>query len=494
MSIYPPLDATAADREPYNPDLFVGRQEELRAIKRKVEEGLAGFPITRPVVHLWGAPGIGKSWLLERLEQRLPDEVGTAVRQGLLSARVDFKDFSFTSRNKADVAALLDQLWIQPDSETLEANLKQALNDFKQAYSGFKMAEAETSELLDRFYQYMLQLSERFVVLFLFDGVEKLDAESFFWLERKLIAPLVRTDRVIFVVAGRKELPRWKEFVVRQRLEVREIQEFSLSDTQEQLSNYKVPRDVLSDIYPYTFGHPYANSVWARAWAKAGGASPEKKRALLEKVEAELLKDIQLERERDILRTLSALRKFNVESARLLLGEIIDPEFKTVSDGYYLRLFEALEQSSLVYWSLEARGYTMGFSVRRMLDLRIQKSDPEKFCQRHKLTQSLYEERFEHSKADRARQLLEILFHAVCCVRGRLPEKATKEQVSQVLEREVSRILDNKLTEAYFDADSIDALFHFLEIDVEFHEVLPSEIYEAVVERVRQFRYKLLSV
>ncbi len=494
----PPIDTPTTSREHYNPNHFVGREKEVHAVRRKVEEGLAGFPITRPVVHLWGAPGIGKSWLLQHLEQHLPDEVLPGVKRGLLTARVDFNNFSFALKSAADVASLLDCLLIRADSEMLDGALQEALACFEQARNAFQASqtEKETADLLDKFNQYMLQLSGHYVLLFLLDSVERLDAESFFWLERELIAPLSRTDRMIFVIAGRKELPRWKEFVVRQRLEVWEIRGFSLSETQEQLAKYRV-QEALSDIYPYTFGHPYANWVWARAWAEDAQPSSEKKRALITQVEAELLKDISLERERDILRTLCALRKFNVESARLLLGAIIDPEFGTVSDGYYLRLFETLEQSNLVYWSSEARGYTMSFPVRRILDLRIQVTDPERFRKRHDLVRELYEKRFEDRQADRAGQLLEILFHAARSIRGDLAENAAKTQICEALKPEILRILDARLTESHFDADSIDMLYHSLERDIEFHEegeVFPAEIYDAVMMRVKEFRHALLSV
>ena len=465
MSIYPPIpDVPTPTREAYNAAHFVGREEEMRAIRRKIEEGQAGYPMTRPVIHLWGAPGIGKSWLLQHIYTKSFVEIGDSAKlhmRGVLTALVDFTKLPFKAEDPDAVEALLQTL-----RDDLQRGESPSPDD----------SESKAAISVDSFLQDVIEWSRRFIMVLLFDSVEKLHPDDFFWLEREIIAPLARTDRVLFILASRKELPRWKEFSVRQRLEVWELQEFDLQTMQEQLTRYALPEETAREIYPYTFGHPYANQVLGAAW-KEGKPSEEKNLALLGQVERELLRDTALERERDILRTLSAPRRFNVESARSLLGQVVDKEFGTLSDSYYLRLFWALEQTNLVFWSSELRGYTISLPVRRILDLRIQMSDPEKFRQRHTFLRKFYEEQAGRNQLDRGALLLEALYH--------LARETTGETLDDRRSR-VQQFLETYLTEEQLDTDNADTFLRLFRGDQEFWgeaAVLPPELGEKILKR-----------
>ena len=468
MSIYPPIpDVPTPSREAYNAAHFVGREEDLRAIRRKIEEGQAGYPITRPVIHLWGAPGIGKSWLLQHVYTEFfvkTEDSAKLNTRGVLTALVDFTKLPFKAEDPSSVKALLQAL-----QDDLQRGETPAPDD----------SEDKGAISVDHFIQDVIEWSRRFIIVLLFDSVEKLPPDDFFWLEREIIAPLARTDRVLFVIASRKELPRWKEFSVRQRLEVWELQEFDLQTTQEQLTRYDLPEEVAREIYPYTFGHPYANQVWSVAWQE-GKPTAEQSLALLGQVERELLKDTVLERERDILRTLSAPRRFNVESARSLLGQVVDAEFGTLSDGYYLRLFGALEQTNLVFWSSELRGYTISLPVRRILDLRIQMSDPEKFRQRHTFLREFYEGQAGRNQLDRGALLLEALYHLA---------RETADETPDDREDRVQQFLQTYLTEEQLDTDNADTFLRLFRGDQEFWgeaAVLPPKLQNEVLKRANE--------
>jgi len=468
LSIYSALPPSSSPRMSYTPDYFVGREEELRAIRRKIEEGQAGYPMTRPVIHLWGAPGIGKSWLLQHIYTKSFVRIGDSAKlhmRGVLTALVDFTKLPFKAEDPAAVEALL---------QTLRDDLQRGESPSPDG------SESKAAISVDSFLQDVIEWGQRFIMVLLFDSVEKLHPDDFFWLEREIIAPLARTDHVLFILASRKELPRWKEFSVRQRLEVWELQEFDLQTTQEQLTRYALPEETAREIYPYTFGHPYANQVWSVAWREEGKPSEEKNLALLGQVERELLRDTALERERDILRTLSAPRRFNVESARSLLGQVVDKEFGTLSDGYYLRLFWALEQTNLVFWSSELRGYTISLPVRRILDLRIQMSDPEKFRQRHTFLRKFYEEQAGRNQLDRGALLLEALYH--------LARETTGETLNNRRSR-VQQFLETYLTEEQLDTDNADTFLRLFRGDQEFlgeAAVLPPTLQDEVQEQVKR--------
>ncbi|MDX9953276.1 MAG: ATP-binding protein [Anaerolineae bacterium] len=443
--------AAPPPRNPYHNDYFVGRQDELRGISLKVEQGLAGHAITNPVIHVWGAPGIGKSWLLRHVLQKYTPATppqATIAQKTTLAVLVDCAVQHSTLKDLLEVAL-----------ENFERSLASDNADLSQ-----RETENHTTPSISHFVATAKALSERFVLLFLFDAVEKLSSDGFSQLEREIIAPLASTERIIFIIASRKELPRWKEFSVRQRLEVWELKSFDASTTQEQLARFHLPEGAWREIYRYTCGHPSANQVWSQAWCR-GAPSEEENLVLLERVEREFFKDTMLERERDVLRTLSAPRKFNVELTRQLLGAIIDSEFKELSDGYYLRLFEALEQTNLVYWSSELRGYTMSLSVRRILDLRIQKGAPQLFQERHQLLQEYYERWAVKNPFDRGALVLEALYHLA---------RGLANATSRTLRTRVEQFLRHQLNTEELTTDDADTFLHLLNADPEFTEAAPA--------------------
>lgn len=464
MSIYPPIrKEIPPQRQEYDPAYFVGRDEEVCAIRRKIEEGQTGGPITRPVVHLWGAPGIGKSWLLQHIQSL--GTITDGARKCILSALVDFSKLQFKATVIESQKTLLEKL-------TTELHL---LENLPQESGG----EHENTDPLKVFIGQAVRTSEHAVLILLFDAIEQLDSEDFFWLEREIIAPLARTDAILFIVAGRKNLPRWKEFSVRQRLEVRELRSFDAKTTQVQLERQGLPQEAETAIYPYTFGHPYANQVWGAAWEE-GPLSTDRKLALLAQIEEALLESVTLERERDILRVLSTLRKFDSDFARRFLGEFIDPEFNTVSEGYYLRLFDTLQQTHLVMWSNEQRGYVIVPEVRKILQARLKLERPDLHTSLHQSAGEMAKQWLE--RYDGARPFPEILYHGTQLYLGE----------PQNLNREVTTALQTWLTPAYFREEQLDNLQRLIEEDPDLKTALPPALYDKTLLKIQQLKEALL--
>ena len=475
--------AAAPARESYQPGHFVGRGKELDIIKEKVRSGLDGAPIPKSVIHIWGPPGIGKSWLLQHLAHEYnsgpQDQIGPSPKKcGTLAAQVDFRDLELSQKNPLSIAQVVAGIFDQLQRPDPNGSLPEETKAFQAKYEQFKQSPNGAGEipgLLECFLEYVKWLTECYVPLLLFDGVEKLPSDDFFWLEREIIAPLARTDRVLFVIASRKELPRWKEFSVRQRLEVWELQGFDLQTTQEQLTRYALPEEAAREIYPYTFGYPYANQILGAAWQE-GKPSAEKIPIFLSQIEKELLENAVLERERDILRALSTLRRFNVESARRFLKQAVDPEFGALSDGYYLRLFEMLEQAGLVFWNSEQRGYVCSREVRGILQSRLRLAEPERYQELHQHALEMYQQWIEHYQGQEERFFPEMLYHCIQQYCG----DAT------VLRREVIALLERWLTPDHFNGEQLDSLYHLIAADPELEAALPPALYEKILTRIEQ--------
>jgi len=487
--------------EPYDPQYFADRQRELRWIGRKVEEGLSGYAITQPVVHMWGIRGVGKSWLLRHLRAQHGFAPGKGVKkEGTLSTLVDFAGSPLSLREPPTVADLLEKL-VQEVEEQLGDRTEAAAGElaaFREEVVAVRAEERrEASAVAERFVSFINRLSHVFVPLLLFDAAETLDPDDFFWLESRLIEPIARTDRAIFVVAGRREIPRWREFGARQRLSVWELGAFPRGGTLEQLEMRG--RGYLGDVvHSLSFGHPYASQVVGQALDQIAGKRPvgedfeEQHRAelamVLEQVERELLREVRPESHKDILRTLSVLRKFNIESARFVLSGVLDPEYGKRSDAYYLRLYEELEDSNLVWWSTDHRGYVLDTCLRRIIDLRLQKGAPERYVQRHRRALELYEDWIGKNPLDRGSFLLEALYHLVSTLMGKPAEE---------VQRQVKRYLGRFLTSGNFTVDGADAFLQLLVRDLELQDhgrVMPKPVYEQVVQVVRSFRDKIAGV
>ncbi len=476
-------NAAAPARESYQPGYFVGRGKELDSINEKVGRGLDGDHIPRPVIYIWGPPGIGKSWLLQHLAHEYnsgPQNqiVPSPKKCGTLAAQVDFRDLELSQKNPFSIAQVVARIFDQLQPPEPDGSLPEEARAFQAKYEQFKPGPDGAGEipgLLECFLKYVEWLTGRYVPLLLFDSVEKLPEDDFFWLEREIIALLACTDRVLFILASRKKLPHWKELNVRQRLEVWELQGFDLQTTQEQLTRYALPEETAREIYPYTFGHPYANQVLGAAW-KEGKPSEEKNLALLGQVERELLKDVVLERERDILRALSTLRKFNVESARRFLKQAVDPEFGTLSDGYYLHLFEMLGQTDLGFWSSKLRDYVFSRAVRGILQSRLKLAEPERYRELHQHALEMHQQWVEYYQGQEEHFFPEMLHHCVQQYCG----DAT------VLHREVMALLERWLTPTHFNEEQCDSLYHVIAADSELEAVLPPALYGEILTRIEQ--------
>ena len=488
-----------SERASYKHRYFAARRRELQQFQWRVEEGLAGYPVTLPVIHIWGIRGIGKSWLLQEIRQRYKFAKEPAVgKQGTVCALIDFYQTRFSRWEPLAIANFLESI-LQNIKEQLGEQwnvISKESQAFQMELESMRTAEGnrEASALAECFVACISRLSETVVPLLLLDSTEVLGDDDFSWLESHLIEPLARTDRVIIVVAGRKEIPRWREFGVRQRLKVLELQPFSEEDTQEQLEKRGYDQKLGEIVHSLSFGLPYANQILGESLYtfKPTENFEEVHRAevlaLLGEVEGELLRGIRSETQRNILRTLSTLRKFNIESARKLLVQSLGKKYQDKSDVYYLRLFEDLQDTNLVWWSTEQRGYVVGYPLRRIIDLRMQKGDLSTFRRRHKAAQKFYEVRAKKNPHDCGPTLLEALYHLSNKLVGERPDE---------MQQEIDRFLAQFLTPENFTTDGADTFLHLLQQDSELQNhrgVMPKPVYEHVVQKVRYLRDRIAGV
>jgi hypothetical protein len=267
------------------------------------------------------------------------------------------------------------------------------------------------------------KLSRRFVPLILLDNTERIDPSDWAELEQELVEPLVSSNRVLVVVAGRRRAPRWRRFEVRRRAmepDETRINPFDKDQIVKQIEKqgYRLPADLLLS---YTAGNPHLVDAIARhirEWTN--GKEPDRiwfdqhendlLLPILAAYEEHLLENVP-ERLRTVLQAVSPLRAYRLEALRFMLvhGE---QEAESLPDGYYLGLLRDLEQrTEVVWWSHNRRAYQTDEMVRRVMNRRLLLQNDQEYKRRHRQALQMYWNWAEDYPEASEDFIIEIWFH-----------------------------------------------------------------------------------
>jgi hypothetical protein len=475
--------------------LFVGRGHELDGIKRKVEAGLGGFLITQPVVNIWGGPGIGKSWLLAHLQEEYRFDPRQKTNQRTekdktFSVLVDFRKSPFTLWEPSSITGVFGGIADQIKGQLGDAagRVNRQFEAFEAALADFRASSKIYEDIADMAEQLaglIDHLGSTLVPVLLFDAVERLGMDHWLWLESHLIEPIVRNDQAIMILASRREIPRWLEFSVRQRKDEWELREFGRQETRRQLELAKLGCGHISDLVHFlSSGHPYANELLAqRLQPLAPGQQAHRGEAadIFGEIEDRLLSEVKSDWMKEALRDLSPLRQFNLESMR----ELLDPKkYGTLefTDAYLHRMLCKLtDNTNLVWWDKERRGYVVAPGLRRIMDTRNRLKNPEEYYRRHQQASELYASWMKYRSAGH-KVLPEALYQLAC---------ATTDQADPERWQAIDGLLGQFLTEDYFSREEADALFVRVYRDEDLRDpngVMPMELYARLLDRLRVFR------
>ena len=326
------------DKRGYVGNEFVGRDREKEVVAERVSQAKRGNRTGPPVLNFWGIEGSGKSWLLRHLAgcYRGPGELGEGERRRTFTATLDFKDFERFEWASRDVATLL-----KPAIQDISRQLPQSQAEtFVELLADVEAAEAGAKtpdELAQAFANRIVGLTEEFVPLILLDTIERVKPDALAQLELHLIEPLVRTDRVILITAGRHEVARWRRFAVRSRQsEPMQLKSLSPQDTADQVDKqgFGLPGEL---VYDYSFGLAYASQVMAAAIREVSNgqavdaayleANAHRLEPWLVALENHLLRDVSPDLA-DALRILCVLRAIHEGALPYLLPEMKGDEGK----------------------------------------------------------------------------------------------------------------------------------------------------------------------
>ena len=296
----------------YQPDQFVGREDDLKQVDEKVRQACRGEPIVCPIVHFHCIPRAGKTWLLNHLAHRYTREPLPA------------------SNAKDVIVVFVDCADLVDASDIRRRLLEACMAPFMAKVTQWR-SQLEGITSMEGFAASLRACGRGFVPLFLLDAADTLDVDDFAWLEASLFEPLVCADQAIIVVAGHANMPLWQRPETRRRRYDRALRAFNVDETAELRRNRHFAGTV-EELYRYAQGHPYLTQLLAET---TGPLDDARVNEIIQHVETELLRDISVERH-GVVRILAVLRQFDLGTSREFLSGMMWADYTERSDAFFL--------------------------------------------------------------------------------------------------------------------------------------------------------------
>ncbi len=384
------------------PKDFVGREEEIAWFK----EMLQGKKAER-IMSIYGAPGIGKSWLVIRLERECQEA-------GAVWAKIDLREWAY------DSLSLLNDLQSELQGQLREehfVSFEEKLGEFiyywarqKKDYPSLDdmsrrtLLQKKEDEAVNEFLRCLMQLTQEKQVVFLFDTFEKVeDTELANFLQKRLLARVKHggLPNLMVVVTGWNRLA-WRDGWERV-ISPHELKHFSTEEIRHCLAvEMEVDAKVVDGrlvraVLEYTRGHPLgvglAATLIAESMKRGKRVSkemfPALKGALDERMRTELLmKRIWEQLDKDVVGAtwLCAIpRWFDAGMIRSLKG---------IEDGSQELLDKITEYRSFVKPHFPS-GYEYHESIRDVLLDKWQRDDSDKCIELNERAAKFYEKRLE---------------------------------------------------------------------------------------------------
>jgi len=437
--------------------VFVNREEELQEITQTVQDLQDKQRLVKtPIIEFSGVQGIGKTSLLQRIEEICSKRNVTCIAE---------KASAITSHHFQRIERLAEK-------EEPVVMIVDELDGINSESEGFRDIENSLSYLLDK------------------------------------------RIRFFVILASRSEQKFERTRSIKRKLTMRRLKPLEQKDCRQYLSHFArtVPPDVWDSIFDWTRGYPLALSAITLAVSDQGLdlTRREDQNQLIDILMKKVVEDALLAtapnpkertRLRRLLEVLSISRRFNITLAQDLI-ESFAPEYKLESSFAYITLPQTInEVTSVLTYKLELAGYCIDAPIRNLFLLHMKIAKPEEY----RATQQFLAEQNEGfvqavSGSDRVRYLREFFYHLACYAEdGVVREKLTKyiKQLAQAPGQDERSLVQ-----------SLESLLQFYEEfqrDEELKEVLEQsrtqfvlsllyrnfiEIYGQIPENMRESRLK----
>lgn len=462
----------------YDPKLFVNRQHEIDTIQNRVRLAQSEQVVSDSVINYWGIDGIGKTWLLRYLNDKFSYRAPVQEKYPSFTVLFDFREIQgdnlFGNFAKNVASQVLHQL-----AAVLSVSVRKQLEATQKSGKLEELAEA------------ILALSKEFTPLILLDHADMVSTELWQEIEKSFLEPIVSTGKVVTVVAGRRQQPRWRRFEVRRRLMESyksQIKPFDKQGVIKQVENRRIsiPADLL---YPYTAGNPHLVDafvqhvqLWAGKTEKANidqnwiNKHTDGLLQVLQLSKNQLIKEVREVHPRLELPLLAVapLRFFRLEAMRQMLISQ-DQKYKSDPEGYFLQLVRDLDQETeIVWWDREKRAYVTSEVVRKLINRTQYLESPQEYISSHDRALEMYRQWAKDSPKTSDEFIIEILFHHASICEAKKDVSCLQSETDKALE--FAR--DNLST------DRILALQKQIEGDMELLDLFPDGEREDLLGKV----------
>lgn len=410
-------DTYIRNHRPYDPARFVDRDLELGHVRDQVRliqgQGFTG----EPLINYWGVKGIGKTWVLNHVRYLYAYKPDSAPPRPTFTAF-----YSFPAEGGTPLWDFVPRL-----AHDMLGQIERTLNGEEHAALAEAIKDGQAAALVKA----LNLLAQRFLPLILLDNTEHIRVDDWKELGRSLIEPLVASGRVLIVIAGRRQAPRWSRFEVRNKVVPTErtlIRAFSKDSVINQIghADYSLSRDTVDLVFPYTAGNPQLVDAIARhvlSWSESGkigvtgGALNEPYRRSLLEILGKSLEQLLGQTPSHLqhyLEAVAPLRFYRLEALRSMLAEQ-ERGGGDHADGYYHQILRDLDQNTeVVWWDRERRAYVTSEVVRQVMSRRQLLDSSERYMGRHRSAVAMYRRLAEAFPQTSEDFIVEILFHQTC--------------------------------------------------------------------------------
>lgn len=355
----------------YSEDLFVARSDEVKLVLDTIQEVGRGASEIRRTVTFTGERGIGKSWLLYYLRERLRD-------------RVDARLFYF---NLEDYNRTADHEYVVADL------LKRFRHDVIARHRTAASLSASLADMSRVIIKELREISRNYVLVILADSVYESNWSLLSLLEEYLLGPLAIEPHTVTVITGRGRAYPWRTPELGIHAEIIPLEAFDFAKTREQLRRIKRNRRVdftleeqdIQNIFDYSHGNPLVNSHLALSHDVPGTLD-----ATIDEI-LSIVDENERQEVRDYLEALCVLRAFKEDRIPAMLSVYYGRETYQ-SWGYKeARIVrELLTKYAFAYWEEEKYGYVISTSPREQVELFLKTQKNPLWCALQCTAYSLY--------------------------------------------------------------------------------------------------------
>lgn len=400
---------------------FVGRKDLLNWLEQKIANKQQFGVFADPLINFWGVTGIGKTYLLKYIKYRYG--YMRQVEQNSCAVYLDFESVAFNDNERQatlTIMRVLTQLFLA------EIEPSTTPDDIADEYKQISHQPVEAQ--LNLFLQTTLRLAERCTPILLLDTAEKISAEYIYAIEDELLEPLLLSDKVLIIIAGRRNIPHWNRFEVRRREDKSaesKLAALSNSEAYAILEKRNATAHIdWSSLYRVTAGMPRLITELLDALLSDPQRIATKQKIvaddeavrhivlpIIKAYQAKVLNTASRE-QKLFLDILLPLRRYRTDALRWMIETLSNPYLKQLNNFQLLRVLRELDQTlDIVWWDSNKGEYVTEASVRRVFEQIKRLQDEAEYVALHEAALGFYQDKAEKYPRTSTDSLVEATFH-----------------------------------------------------------------------------------